>query len=570
MPPQIQALLATRNGKIIAGAIALVLVIGIIWGLVAALGPKQEGGENGDPKANEVVPKEMRKIADVSSPGQGLEIQALLAHHGIRSKMGAGEGGKIPIELMDDAKQRERDLAIVTLVQSGLMDKNVGLEAFEKGDLTASREEKRIKLIRSQQGELARLIRKIKPIQDANVNISIPEQTLFRSEEKPMSASVQVSLLTGQKLTRDQVRAISNLMVGSIQGLDAGKVAISDTNGNTYNSVLDTGDEIGRKLEEQDEYMRQKVATQLDKLVGSGNYVVTVSTELREAPRETLVQEFDPQGAVVSSKQAFNENLNTQGRGPGAGGPTSSVLPNALNGALTGGTPNKDYMRNGVEVAYSNSKTQWLETRPVGMVEDISIAVTMDAGHYPSGMSTNELQELLAHAASPKVHPQNVTIVQSDLQSTQPVAHVDTPVEAPADLSWLYWAGGAVLFCILMIVLLSVSKGGKTASGEDIERTQHELQQLRDLASQQQAQLQATQQQTQMLLEAQQRQMQQLQTQAPPVSMQSAPDAAAGQITGAGSGELQQTLAELREVVSSEDLEDDNLDLQIKTWIESS
>jgi flagellar biosynthesis/type III secretory pathway M-ring protein FliF/YscJ len=39
------------------------------------------------------------------------------------------------------------------------MDKNVGLEAFDHSDITASREEKRIKLIRALQGELARLIR---------------------------------------------------------------------------------------------------------------------------------------------------------------------------------------------------------------------------------------------------------------------------------------------------------------------------------------------------------------------------------------------------------------------------
>jgi flagellar M-ring protein FliF len=567
MPPQIQALLQNRNALIgIVAGVVLLVVLAIAIPIMTGGGNKEAGG---DPEAGAELTKEQKELATVASLGQAMEIQALLAQHGIRLQQKAGDGGKTVLIFMDGAKQKDRDIAILTLVQSGLMDKNVGLEAFEKGDLTASREEKRIKLIRSQQGEMARLIRKIKPIQDANVTIAIPEQTLFRSEEKPISASVQVSLMTGQRLSRDQVRAITNLMVGSIQGLDAKRVSISDTNGNTYNSVLDTGDEMNDKLSEQDEYMRQKVATQLDRLVGAGNYVVTVSTELRQAPRETLVQAFDPQGAVVSTKQSFNENLNTAGRGPGAGGPTSTMLPNTLSSTVLGGSPNKDYARHGVEVAYSNSKTQWLETQPVGMLEDISIAVTIDSNHFPTTMGINELQELLAHAASPKVRPQNVTIAQSNLNNNAtPLAHTDTPVDVKQDMSWLYWAGGAVVFCVLMIMLLSLFKGGKSVSGEDIVQTQRELQQLRDLASQQQAQLQATQQQTQMLLEAQQRQMQQLQAQPQQTAIPQSQEAP--RIAIPGSSELQQTLDELREVVTGEELEDDNLDLQIKTWIESS
>lgn len=552
MPPQLQALMQNKRLLALVAGLLVLLLVGGIW-LAAG-----SGGEKGDTGSKKLEEKQ-RELAEVGTLGQAMEIQALLAHHGIRLDQIPGDGGKTKLRFQAEATQKDRDLAIITLVQSGLMDKNVGLEAFDKGDLTASREEKRIKLIRSQQGELARLIRKIRPIQDANVNIAIPEQTLFRSEEKPISASVQVSLLTGQRLTRDQVRAISNLMVGSIQGLSADHVSISDTNGNTYNSVLDTGAEIDERLEEQDEYMKQKVATQLDRLVGAGNYVVTVSTELREAPRETMVQEFDPQGAVVNSKQSFNENLNTGGSGPGAGGPASSFLPNSLATAVAGGAPKKDYLRNGVEVTYNNSKTQWVETRPVGMVEDISIAVTIDANHFP-GMNLNELQTLLANAASPKVRPERVTIARSSLQHIAPVSQSEAP-ETQQDFGWLYWAGGAVILCILAIVLLSMRKGDGSTD-ETLEHTHRELQQLRDLASQQQAQLQATQQQTQMLLEAQQRQMQQVQ----------ALESARQEIPAAlpGDNGLQKTLDELREVVAGGDMEEDNLNLQIKSWIESS
>lgn len=559
MPPQLQALLQNRNAliAIIAGVVVVVIVVTVM---------AVQGG-NTDP-ADKPLPDDKLRLAQVAGYGKAIEIQALLARQNLQVSYDDTEGeSKIKIKFEKGAKFRDRDKALITLVQSGLMDKNVGLEAFDKGDLTASREEKRIKLVRSQQGELARLIKKIDPIEDASVNIAIPEQTLFRSDEKPMSASVQVTLPVDSMLTNNQVRAISNLMVGSIQGLGTGHLAISDTNGNTYNSVLDSGTEMEGKLEAKDSYMKQKVAAQLDRLVGAGNYVVTVSTQLRQAPKEMTVQQFDPQGAVVSSKQAFNENLNSGG-GLGAGGPVSSMLPNGLSASLSGGGGGKDYLRNGVEVTYNNSKTQWTEMRPVGMIEDISIAVTIDANHFPE-MGVNELQSLLAHAASPQVRPESVSIAKSSLQALNPISNASGMDHSSGkmDFGWLVWVGGGGLALLFLMILFSVlgKGGGSRVSDEEFQETHRELAQLRDLAYQQQAQLQATQQQTQILLENQQRVQQPAPSMASPVADMNR------QITGSGLEEtLAPTLAELRDVVSNEPLDDEDLSLQIKSWIESS
>jgi flagellar M-ring protein FliF len=571
MPPQILALLQNRRNLAIVAGILLALIGLSVFMIMQGNG----GGPSGE--EGKKLEKEQRELALVNSQGKAIEIQALLARQGIHL-LQVGTGDKITLNFAESATHKDKDRALITLVQSGLMDKNVGLEAFDKGDLTASREEKRIKLIRSQQGELTRLIKKIDPIEDASVNLAIPEQTLFKNEEKPMSASVQVSIPVGTRLSRDKVKAITNLVVGSIQGLDVSHVAISDTNGTTYNSVLDPSAEMSDRLEEQDNYMKQKVSSQLDRLVGPGHYVVTVSTEVRQAPKEIMSQEYHPRGGVVSSKQSFNENLNARG-GPGAGGPVSGFLPNSIANATAsadGGGTGKDYLRNGVEVSYNNSRTQWTESRPVGMIEDISIAVTIDSQHMPTGINMHDLQELLAHAASPKVQPENVSIAHSDMQKSTPIqsASPASAPEVPQDYSWLYWAGGAVAFCIVMIILLSLQKGAKSMPEESYIQTQQELQQLREIAQQQQAQLQATQQQTQMLLENQKTQLQH----APPQSMPNSPRASQQSATEdewdtstvSSGNSLQQTLEELREAVNDDDLEDDNLDMQIKSWIEST
>jgi flagellar biosynthesis/type III secretory pathway M-ring protein FliF/YscJ len=638
MPPQIQALLENRRlMMIIGGAVALVLIILIVMGVM------MNGGGSKIPALEKM--KKDTVLARVTSIGRAIEIQALLARQGLQVEYDASQGDtKIDLKFHEDATYKDRDKALLAIVQSGLMDSNVGLEAFDKGDLTASREEKRIKLVRAQQGELARLIKKIDPIEDAAVSIAIPEPSIFRADEKPVTASVQVSLASGSTLTHDQVRAITNLVVGSIQGLDEKHVSISDTNGTTYNSILSSGADLGDELKEQDSYMRQKIVAQLDHLVGAGNYVVTVSTEVRQAPRETMVEQFDPQGAVLSSKQSFNENMNSNKITRAAVGPASIVLPNnldntAISNALpaagnpltgiapvAGGVPlnnlnalgasmmgtavpsgvvtsstqpngGKDYLRNGVEVSYRNSKTQWLETSPAGMVEDISVAVTIDSNHYPDSINLNDLQVLLARAASPKVRPENVSIARTDLRGGQAISGQGAgtengggiqpgsgnapPPETPMDLSWMLWAGGAVLACLLIILILNMTrKPSPSPLDESFMQAQHEMQQLREISQQQQAQLQMTQQQTQMLMEAQQRQVEQALTMEenrgryahnPDAVLQPALAVGASGAMEYNAESLQETLADLREDLKhAADDPDSDLDIQIRNWIESS
>lgn len=567
MPPQIQALLQDKRLlAIIGGVLVLLIILGVVlFG---------RGGEKSGNPGDAELGKEQKVLAQVSSLGKAIEIQALLARQGIHVNYD-DSGGEAKIKLLFDehARLKDRDKALITLVQSGLMDNNVGLESFDKGDLTASREEKRIKLVRAQQGELARLIKKIDPIEDAAVSIAIPEQTLFRSDEKPMSASVQVSLPAGSILSRDKVQAITNLMVGSLQGLDSSRVAISDTNGHTYNSILDSSAEMNDRLQDQDNYMKQKVASQMDRLVGVGNYVVTVSTELRQAPRETMVQEFDPQGGVVSSKQSFNENLNSRGNGAGAAGLATSFLPNSMtsNANVNASNPNKDYLRNGVEVTYNNSKRQWVETSPVGMVEDITIAVTIDANHFPSETNLSDLQTLIARSASPKVRPENVSIVKTNMESSLPLSGSagghggKQPVESPADFTWLYWAGGTIVGCLLLIVLLSVLKGGRAPGDDELLQARQALEDLRHVTDRQEAQIKATQEQTQLLLDAQQRQLTQQQPQMLGGGMMMESPLQHSQELS-----LEETLEELRDVVANDVDDDEPLDLEIKNWIEAS
>mgnify|MGYP002711999011 CR=1 FL=1 len=399
----------------IIGGVVLVLAIIIIAIAVAA---GNGGGENNKTDLGGEPLKANVDLLTTDNVGKALEIQALLAKQGITvERQLDGTKSKLVLNkancstLTKKCTVTDRDNAIITIVQSGLVDQNVGLEIFDKGDFTSTKEDKRIRLARAMNGELARLIKQIKPIQNATVFISIPESSTMFEEQKPKTATVQIVMPVGEKLDQLKVKAITNLLLGSVSGLTAENIAITDTNGNVYHSVMNAEDEMLQRLEENDKYMQQKISKQLDRLVGPGNYVATVSTFLRQAPVERFSIEYDPNKKASVSEQSFSEGLGDktqdQSRGINA---VSTYLPNGLPTGGSDSSQNRSYSRQATETQYGVTKTQTNEYIKPGVIEDISIAVTLDRNNLPSDTTIEELKELIARSASPKVTASNVSI----------------------------------------------------------------------------------------------------------------------------------------------------------------
>lgn len=413
----------------IIGGIAIILAIFLMFGIMAASN-KNSGGAQ---PVQEKVIKEDLDLLTTDNLGKAIEIQALLAREGINAKRKI-DGTKSTIYL-SNYTQTERDRALLAIVKSGLMDQNVGLEIFDKGDFTSTKEDKRIRLSRAINGELSRLIRKIPPIENASVFISIPEQSMFANMQKAITATVQITIPSGSKLDQIKVKAITNLLLGSVSGLTADNISITDTNGNVYSSIMNAEDEMLERIEENDKYMQQKVNAQLDRLIGKGNYVATVSTFLRQAPAEKYSITYNPNEKAAITEQVFTEGLGdrSQGSATNPTGPVSVYIPNNVSqGGMAGegsSSQNRNYSRSATERQYGVSKIQLNEYMKPGLVEEISIAVTLEKNAVPADTTVEELKELIARAASPKVKTDNVTIAFSD--STEPYLATDRPVNLP-------------------------------------------------------------------------------------------------------------------------------------------
>lgn len=460
------------------GVTVLLLVIIIVVVIMSVSKPKG-GGETYE----KVIDKPFI-LFTTDNPGKAIEVQALLAREGIVASRVA-EGSKTTLSL-EKYKPSERDRALLTIVSSGLMDQFVGLEIFDKGDFTSTKEDKRIRLVRAINGELARLIRKIDPIENASVFVSIPEQTMFSTDKKPVTATVQICIPSGTKLERTKIKAIENLLLGSVSGLSAEHISITDTNGNVYNSIINSVDDQLSKLQENDQYMQSKVSSQLDRLLGKGNYVVTVSTFLRQVPMEKTSIIYDPTQKTAVTEQTFSEGLGDQARDSNSGlNAVSIYLPNGLPAAGSDSSQNRNYNRTAKETQYGVSKTQISEYTKSGVIEDISIAVTIESSAMPSNVTTMELKELIAGAASPKVSADNVSIAYAD--TIEPFLASDKTVNLPkvAESGNPWWLTVVLVILGLILGFVIVSKKLR----EKAEKQQKEVEALRQKAAAQEKQL---------------------------------------------------------------------------------
>ena len=465
---------------IIAGIVIVVLVFTITLGAVIS-----SSGKNQDNQVvKEKVIKEPLDLFTTDKIGQALEVQALLAREGIHAQRKV-DGTKSTVFLVDYTMS-ERDRALLAIVKSGLIDEHTGLEIFDKGDFTSTKDDKKIRLVRAINGELSRLIRKIPPIENAQVFISIPEQTFFASQQKPITATVQVTIPSGERLDNMKVKAITNLLLGAVQGLESSNISITDTNGTVYNSIIGASDDALSKIEENDKYMQSKVASQLDRLVGKGNYVVTVSTFLTQAPVEKTSIIYDPNQKTAVNEQNFTEKLgdNTTDVNS-ATNAVSTYLPFGVPNSGSNSSQDRKYVRQAQETQYGVTKTQVNEYMKAGVIEEISIAVSLEESSVPMSMTINELKTLIAHAASPKVDPENVSIafVESNSPLLAPDQGPNLPKPEESGNPW--WVVGAILLCGLGFGLKHIAQKVR----KEAQRQEEELMLLRKKAQEQEKQI---------------------------------------------------------------------------------
>lgn len=263
-----------------------------------------------------------------------------------------------------------------------------GSKGFELMDETSSfgltDEEFNIKKQRMVQGEIEKTIKTFQQVQDARVNITQGEDSVFSDEGTPGSAAVTLTLKPAQSLEPSQIRSIMSLVSASSTNIPKQNVEVVDQNMNLLSEGLfdnegnaSSSNGLSTALKAEKDLSRdleRSITSLLEPIFGKGKVKATVNADLNFDNKEITETVIDPKTVVMS--QTKSENKTTEQKNTGG---TVDNNMNNVSGNNDGDTSSKDE-----STEYDAGKKETKTTKAQGELNKITASVAID------GMLTNE------------------------------------------------------------------------------------------------------------------------------------------------------------------------------------
>ncbi len=207
----------------------------------------------------------------------------------------------------------------------------VGYEIFDKSTIGMSEFMQKLNYRRALEGELCRTIMEQDGIEAARVHIVFPKKAIFKEDEVKPTASVVIKERGGVHLSAENILAIQKLVAGSVENLLPKNVTIIDTKGellsrkreeNSFTFASSSQYELKKSVEK---YLRKKAQSILDNVLGPGNAIVQINTDLDFNQVEKTMQLVDPESQIAISEQT----TKTQNIGKNVSDSTANITQNS-------------------------------------------------------------------------------------------------------------------------------------------------------------------------------------------------------------------------------------------------
>ncbi|WP_336273276.1 flagellar basal-body MS-ring/collar protein FliF [Vreelandella indica] len=245
------------------------------------------------------------------------------------------EGGQALMVPSDQVHTLRLQLAEQGLPRGG----NLGLELMDSQAFGISQFAEQINYQRGLEGELARSIESLGPVEGVRVHLSMAKPSVFIRDREPAKASVVLTLLPGRVLGEGQVSAIVHMVSGSVPDLAAEDVTVVNQDGRLLSAETGSGNDLdGSQLEyivEVERSYQQRIEHILTPILGRDNVRAQVAAQIDFSRREETSERYGPNQppneAAVRSRQL---SLAFDGEDPLATG-----IPGALSNTPPGTLP---------------------------------------------------------------------------------------------------------------------------------------------------------------------------------------------------------------------------------------
>ncbi len=268
----------------------------------------------------------------------------------------------------------------------------VGYELFDRTNLGMTDTQEKIAKVRATEGELQRTISGLTPVESARVHIASPDVSLYSTTQEPTTASVAVKTKPGMTLSPQEVRGITQLVSGAVEGLKPENVTIVNQDGTVLvpsplangpdgepaaDALKMTADQLTAK-QRYEANLQENIQGLLDAAIGPKRSAVRVATDMNFDAAQTDTEAYAPNGTVRSSQTERESFTGTgaQNRPPvGVPGTTSNVPTYQSQQPATG---NSKYTKSKTTTNYEITKTETKHIDAPGKVTRLSVAVLVN------------------------------------------------------------------------------------------------------------------------------------------------------------------------------------------------
>ncbi len=268
----------------------------------------------------------------------------------------------------------------------------VGFELMENQKFGTSQFLEQVNYQRSLEGELARSMMTLGPVQSARVHLAIPKPSVFVKEKQQPSASVMLTLHPGRSLDAGQVNAIVHLISSSIPNLPAKSVTVVDQRGTLLSSLREGGSDAMDAT--QLKYVRQieqdyikRIEDIVAPMIGASNVRAQVTADIDFTQSEQTAESYKPnqppnQSSIRSTQTAESNNgVSTPAGVPGALSnqpPVPATAPIVIPANTVAARPGENSSHNEATTNYEVDRTISHTKLPVGNIRRLSVAVLIN------------------------------------------------------------------------------------------------------------------------------------------------------------------------------------------------
>lgn len=402
------------------------------------------------------------------------EIKETLDSRGVSYKLEAGGTTiLVPEESVDELKV---SLAAEGIPQSGRID--YGTFRDNMGFGTTDNEFNLLERA-AIETNIEDLMRNIEGIKYAHVNITMPEESIWLTDEPDeATASVLLNIEPGYTLDQSQIKALYHIVSRSVPNLPVENITIVDQM-SRYLELEDENAEVDTTLtiyeqqrrvkKEIEKDIQKQVQQMLATLVGPDKVIVTVSTDIdftKENRQEQLVTPVDEEtmsGINVSVEritETYTGEEIPEGGIPGTGETDVPGYP----GVVGGGAGEYERIEERINDEVNRIQREIVES-PY-KIRDIAIQVMLEPPDPEDPTSLppdrlNDVQQILGQIVRTSIDHEYAEdwdeedIAERIYVTAQPFyGKVEMPEEEEGIPFWYYIVGGLVLLILVLIILL--------------------------------------------------------------------------------------------------------------------